>query len=466
MKVFYKSAFEKHATTFAELGVNANNGVGDVYSKIASLPAEKKAEIEADLAACYNERPDLAMVDSNNGITNLHVPSDVIIDASMPNVMRDSGSMWNKDDKLQECKAVIPDRSYAGIYQAMVEFIKANGQFDAATMGNVSNVGLMAQKAEEYGSHDKTFQMSAAGTVRVTQGSETVFEHTVGAGDIWRMCQAKDEPIKDWVKLAVNRARATGDTTIFWLNPERAHDRQLQVKVETYLKDHDITGLDISIKPPVEAISISMARCLENKNSISATGNVLRDYLTDLFPILELGTSAKMLSIVPMLAGGAMFETGAGGSAPKHVEQFVSENHLRWDSLGEYLAMGCSLLDLGEKTNNATAKRLGETLNKATSGYLTNNKVPGRKVGQPDNRTANFYIALYWAEAMAEVDSENFAALAKGLKDAEAQICEDLVKCQGVPVDAGGYYHPDSTKLTAAMCPSQAFNDLIELGKH
>jgi len=461
VKTYYKDVFAKHAATFAEIGVNANNGIGDVYDKIGSLPADKKAEIEADLEAVYETRPRLAMVDSRKGITNLHVPSDVIIDASMPNVIRDSGSMWNKDDALEEVRCMIPDRCYATMYQAMVEDARTNGQFDAGTMGHVSNVGLMALKAQEYGSHPNTIEIPSAGTVKVTNSAgETVFEHAVEEGDVWRMCQVKDEPIRDWVRLGVSRARATGDQAIFWLDANRAHDAQLIEKVNTYLKDHDTSGLDISIAAPQDAIKTSMTNARAGKNTISITGNVLRDYLTDLFPILELGTSAKMLSIVPMLKGGAMYETGAGGSAPKHVQQFVEEGHLRWDSLGEYLAMAESLADLGELENNERAKLLGETLAQATGKVLDNLKSPSRKVNELDNRGTNFYIAMYWAQAMAEHD-DHFTQMAEDLTANEDKIVAELIDCQGEPVDIGGYFKPDDAKAGAAMNPSATLNGIL-----
>jgi isocitrate dehydrogenase len=462
-EVYYADVLEKHSSTLAELGVNLNNGVGDLYAKIATLPADKQAEIEADIAANYENRPALAMVDSRNGITNLHVPSDVIIDASMPVVVRDSGMMWTKDDELAETKCLIPDRCYATFYAAMMDYCRENGAFDPATMGNVANVGLMAQKAEEYGSHDKTFEVPTDGVVRVTDNNgNIVFEHTVEKGDVWRMCQTKDAPIKDWVRLAVSRARATGDATIFWLNEERAHDRSLLAKVEEYLPLHDTAGLDISIKKPTDAVQASMDRAVKGLNTISVTGNVLRDYLTDMFPILELGTSAKMLSIVPLLAGGGLFETGAGGSAPKHVQQFVQENHLRWDSLGEYLALAVSLEQLGESTNNDKALLLGQTLTAATGKLLENNKSPSRKVNELDNRGSNFYVALYWAEELAKHDGE-FAELAKALKDNESTIVKELIDCQGVAVDIGGYFQPDEEKVAKAMRPSATLNGLLAI---
>jgi len=461
VKVFYKNAFEKHAETFESIGVNPNNGVGDVYDKIQSLEPELKAQIEADLMACYETGPSLAMVDSHKGITNLHVPSDVIIDASMPVVVRDGGKMWNKNDELEETKCLIPDRCYATIYQAVLDFCRENGQFDVTTMGNIPNVGLMAQKAEEYGSHDKTFEVSSNGTIRVVNAAngDVFFSHNVETGDIWRMCQTKDAPIKDWVRLAVSRARATGDPAVFWLDENRAHDKSLIAKVNEYLPEHDTKGLDISILKPVDAVNKSMKRAKEGLNTISVTGNVLRDYLTDLFPILELGTSAKMLSIVPLLAGGGLFETGAGGSAPKHVQQFVKENHLRWDSLGEYLALAVSFEDLGAK--NDGARLLGETLNEATGKLLNERKSPSRKVNELDNRGSTFYIAMYWAEAMAKHDA-SFTPLADALKEGEQKIVEELINCQGGAVDIGGYFSPDPEKVATAMRPSENFNKLID----
>jgi isocitrate dehydrogenase len=464
VEVFYKDAFAKHGALFEELGITANNGVGDVYAKIAGHP--KQAEVEADLQACYAGRPDLAMVDSGRGITNLHVPSDVIIDASMPNVIRDSGMMWNKDDALQATKAVIPDRCYAGMYKKCVDFCIENGQFDVATMGNVANVGLMAQKAEEYGSHPNTFEMASAGTMRVVNSAGTaIMETAVGKGDIWRMCQTKDAPIEDWVKLAVSRAKATGDKAIFWLNPERAHDRSIIAKVDKYLPNHDTTGLDIAVMAPEEAIWESMVRAKAGKNSISCTGNVLRDYLTDLFPIIELGTSAKMLSIVPMLAGGGMYETGAGGSAPKHVQQFEKEGHLRWDSLGEFLALGVSLEDIGAK-GNAEAKVLGDTLTAAVGNVLNNGNSPGRKVGQLGNQGSHYYLAKYWAEELANCGDAGlkarFTPVAAALKDSEAKIVEELLAIEGTPQDVGGYYQPDDAKASAALRPSTTLNGIID----
>lgn len=467
VKVFYKDVFEKHGAVFEELGANPKNGWGDVEAKIKTLPDAKRAEIEADIQACYEKRPKMAMVNSDRGITNLHVPSDVIIDASMPAAIRESGKMWGPDGNTHDTKFTIPDRCYAGVYQETIDFCKQNGAFDVTTMGNVSNVGLMAQKAEEYGSHDKTFEISANGTVRVVDGSgAVVFEHAVEAGDIWRMCQTKDIAIQDWVKLAVTRSRITGAPAIFWLNEDRAHDANLIEKVNTYLKDHDTDGLDIQILSPVDATRLSLERAKDGKDSISVTGNVLRDYLTDLFPILELGTSAKMLSIVPLLAGGGLFETGAGGSAPKHVQQFVEEGHLRWDSLGEFLALAASLEDLGYKSKNDTALLLAEALNDANSEYLDANKSPSRKVNELDNRGSHFYLALYWAQAVAAQDKdaglkEKFAKLAQQLAENEAKIIDELNGAQGSPVDIGGYYRPDAIKTSAAMRPSETFNAIL-----
>ncbi len=462
--VFFKDVFEKHAATIAELGVDVKNGFGDLYAKIKSLPAEKQAEIEADIAAVYAKSPDMAMVDSDKGITNLHVPSDIIIDASMPAAIRTSGQMWNKAGQLQDTNFVIPDRCYAGVYKETVEFCKKNGAFDPATMGTVPNVGLMAQKAEEYGSHDKTFEVPAAGTVRVSDATgKVLFEHTVEKGDIWRACQVKDAPIRDWVKLAVNRARATQTPTIFWLDAERAHDAQLIEKVNAYLKDHDTSGLDIRIMNPVEATAFTLARAKAGEDTISVTGNVLRDYLTDLFPILELGTSAKMLSIVPLMNGGGLFETGAGGSAPKHVQQFEKENHLRWDSLGEFLALGVSLEHLAAVFKNDKAQTLAATLDVANTKFLAENKSPSRSVGELDNRGSHFYLALYWAEALAAQDADaelkaRFAPLAEALTANEAKIVAELNEVQGKPMDIGGYYRPDLKLATAAMRPSATFN--------
>ncbi len=462
--VYFKDVFEKYADVFDKLGVDTNNGLGDVYAKIASLPETERSAIEADIVAVYERNPELAMVDSDKGITNLHVPSDVIIDASMPAAIRSSGKMWGKDGELHDMKAMIPDRCYAGIYQETIAFCKQHGAFDPKTMGSVSNVGLMAQKAEEYGSHDKTFEMPADGSVEVRDAAGNVLmKHDVEAGDIWRACQTKDIAIKDWVKLAVNRAKATGNPAIFWLDPNRAHDANLIKKVKTYLNDFDISDLDIQIQSPEEAIRISLARVKEGKDTISVTGNVLRDYLTDLFPILELGTSAKMLSIVPLLAGGGLFETGAGGSAPKHVQQFTAEGHLRWDSLGEFLALAVSLEDLAAKTGNQQAKVLAEALNDANAEFLKENKSPSRKVGELDNRGSHFYLTMYWAQALAAQDADaalkaKFTPLAQALTEQELAIVQELNAAQGSPVDMGGYYQPDEAKLHAAMRPSAIFN--------
>ncbi|MBN2703833.1 MAG: NADP-dependent isocitrate dehydrogenase [Pontiellaceae bacterium] len=467
VSVFYKDVFEKHAETLNELGVNVNNGIGDLYTKIAALPADQRAEIEADLLAVYETAPNLAMVDSDRGITNLHVPSDVIVDASMPAAIRASGQMWNKDGKQQDTNFVIPDRSYAGVYHETVEFCKKNGAFDPSTMGSVANVGLMAQKAEEYGSHDKTFEIPADGTVRVVDADGNVlFEHAVEAGDIWRACQVKDAPVRDWVKLAVNRARATDTPAVFWLDENRAHDAQLIEKVKTYLNDHDIDGLEIQIMNPDAATRYTLQRCKEGKDTISVTGNVLRDYLTDLFPILELGTSAKMLSIVPLMNGGGLFETGAGGSAPKHVQQFMAENHLRWDSLGEFLALGVSLEHLANVFGNTKAKVLADTLDAANAKFLGENRSPSRKCGELDNRGSHFYLAMYWAQALAAQDQdaelkERFAPLADALTRSESEIVEEINSVQGSPVDIGGYYRPDEELLFKAMRPSETFNRLL-----
>jgi len=467
VSVFSKEVFEKHAKTLESLGVDVRNGFGDVVAKLDTLPPEKQAEIEADIQAVYERGPDIAMVDSHRGITNLHVPSDVIIDASMPAAIRSSGQMWNKDDALQDANFVIPDRSYAGVYAETVEFCKKNGAFDPRTMGTVPNVGLMAQKAEEYGSHDKTFEIPEDGTVRVTDaGGKVLFEHAVEKGDIWRACQVKDAAIRDWVKLAVNRARATDTPAIFWLNSERAHDAELIRKVEAYLKDHDTDGLDIRILPPVEATRLTLERAKAGGDTISVTGNVLRDYLTDLFPILELGTSAKMLSIVPLMNGGGLFETGAGGSAPKHVQQFVKENHLRWDSLGEFLALGVSLEHLASTFDNPKAKFLADTLDSANAKFLEENKSPSRKAGELDNRGSHFYLALFWAEAIAAQDEDaelkaRFSSVAQRLRENEATIVEELNAVQGEPVDIGGYFRPDRARVVQAMRPSATFNEIL-----
>jgi isocitrate dehydrogenase len=468
VSVFYQDVFEKHAATFGKLGVDPNNGVGDLYAKLQSLPAAERATIEADLKAVYAKRPSLAMVDSDRGITNLHVPSDVIVDASMPAAIRASGKMYGADGKPYDTKALIPDRSYAGIYQATIDFCKEHGAFDVATMGSTPNVGLMAQAAEEYGSHDKTFKIPANGTVRVVDASaQTLLEHTVEAGDIWRMCQTKDVAIRDWVKLAVSRARATGAPAVFWLDEKRAHDANLIAKLKAYLPEHDTKGLEILIRSPVAAMRYTLERMREGKDTISVTGNVLRDYLTDLFPILELGTSAKMLSIVPLLAGGGLYETGAGGSAPKHVQQLEKENYLRWDSLGEFLALGVSLEDLAVKTKNAKAKVLAQALDRAIGLFLENNKSPARKVGEIDNRGSHFYLALYWARALAEQTDERelaakFGKLSKQLSDNESKIVRELLDAQGKPVDLGGYYHFDDAKTSAVMRPSATLNAAID----
>lgn len=467
VNVYYKDVFAKHAATFEKIGVDTRNGLGDVYAKIAGLPDAERAEIEADIQAVYKTRPELAMVDSDNGITNLHVPSDVIVDASMPAAIRSSGQMWGPDGKLKDTKAMIPDRCYAGIYQATIAFCQKHGAFDVTTMGNVSNVGLMAQKAEEYGSHDKTFQIPANGVVKVTDtAGNTLMEHNVEEGDIWRMCQCKDLPIQDWVKLAVNRARATGQPAIFWLDKNRAHDANLIAKAETYLKDHDTDGLEIKIMAPVDAINYTLERVKAGDDTISVTGNVLRDYLTDLFPILELGTSAKMLSIVPLLAGGGLFETGAGGSAPKQVTQVVEENHLRWDSLGEFLALAVSIEDLAQKTTNDKAKVLAAALDKANSMFLNNNKSPSRKTGELDTRGSHFYLGMYWAQALAEQSDDEelqalFTPVAKQLTDNESKIVAELAEVQGKPADIGGYYRPDKALASSVMRPSATLNAVI-----
>ncbi|PNA03046.1 MULTISPECIES: NADP-dependent isocitrate dehydrogenase [unclassified Pseudomonas] len=464
---FYNDALTKHADVLAEIGFNLNNGIGDLYARIKSLPAEQQAQIEADVQAVYAVRPSLAMVNSDKGITNLHVPSDVIVDASMPAMIRDSGKMWGTDGQLHDTKAVIPDRCYATIYQAVIEDCKANGAFDPTTMGSVPNVGLMAKKAEEYGSHDKTFQIKADGVVRVTDSKGTLLmEQAVEAGDIFRMCQTKDAPIQDWVKLAVNRARASATPAIFWLDPMRAHDGVVIEKVQAYLKDHDTAGLDIQIMAPVDAMKYTLQRTREGKDTISVTGNVLRDYLTDLFPIMELGTSAKMLSIVPLMNGGGLFETGAGGSAPKHVQQLVEENFLRWDSLGEFLALAASLEHLGVNYNNPKALVLSKTLDQATGQFLDNNKSPSRKVGNIDNRGSHFYLAMYWAQALAAQTEDTalqaqFATLAKTLTENEATIVAELNAVQGKPVDIGGYYHANAELISKAMRPSATLNAAI-----
>jgi len=468
VSVFYQDVFEKYADTFKQLGVNPNNGVGDVYAKIANLPDDQRQAIEADIQATYQTRPELAMVNSDKGITNLHVPSDVIVDASMPAAIRSSGQMWGPDGKLHDMVAMIPDRNYAGVYEAAIDFCKQHGAFDPTTMGSVSNVGLMAQKAEEYGSHDKTFEIPRAGTVRVTDDAgNLLLEHKVETGDIWRMCQTRDLPIRDWVGLAVTRARLTGQPAIFWLDAKRAHDANLINKVETYLKDHDTSGLEIKILPPTEAAKLSLERMKAGQDTISVTGNVLRDYLTDLFPILELGTSAKMLSIVPLLAGGGLYETGAGGSAPKHVQQLLAENHLRWDSLGEFLALAVSLEDFARKHDNAGAKVIAAALDKANGVFLNNNKSPSRKVGELDTRGSHFYLGLYWAQALAEQDDDAelkalFTPVAQALSENEAKIVAELNSVQGKPADMGGYYRPDKAKTAQLMRPSASLNAIID----
>ncbi|MCP4903849.1 MAG: NADP-dependent isocitrate dehydrogenase [bacterium] len=468
VKVFFAPIFEKYGATLEELAVDANSGFGDVIQKITSLPEADRKAIEADLEKCYADRPAIAMVNSNKGITNLHVPSDIIIDASMPPMIRDSGGMWNPAGDLQDCKAVIPDSSYAGVYQVIIEDCQANGAYDPATMGTVPNVGLMAQKAEEYGSHDKTFEIPSDGTVRVVDArGKTLMEHAVEAGDIWRACQAKDAPIRDWVKLAVTRARATGWPAIFWLDRDRAHDAQLIEKVEAYLGDHDTSGLQIEIMPPVEATKFSVERIRRGENTISVTGNVLRDYLTDLFPILEIGTSAKMLSIVPLMNGGGLFETGAGGSAPKHVQQFEGEGHLRWDSLGEFLALAASLEHLGEHFDNGAACLLGETLEDATAQLLLNRKAPSRVVHELDNRGSQFYLAMYWAQAVAaqttdEALAKRFAPIAERLAAQEKKIVGELNGAQGPAQDIGGYYRPEIALAEKAMRPSATLNEIID----
>ena len=468
VRVYYADVFARHGALFEELGVDPNNGIGDAYAKIAALPEARRAEVEADIEAVYAQRPAMAMVDSDKGITNLHVPSNVIIDASMPAAIRSSGKMWGPDGKLHDAKFVIPDRCYAGIYQEVIDFCKQHGAFDVATMGNVCNVGLMAQKAEEYGSHDKTFEVPKTGEVRVVDGSGNVLlRHQVQEGDIWRMCQTKDLPIRDWVRLAVSRARQTGATAIFWLDQNRAHDRNLIELARRYLEDFDTSGLDIRILSPVEAMRATLERVRAGEDTISVTGNVLRDYLTDLFPILELGTSAKMLSIVPLLAGGGLYETGAGGSAPKHVQQFLAEGHLRWDSLGEFLALAVSIEDLAEKTGNPRAQVLADALNDANARYLRENKAPSRKVNELDNRGSHYYLAMYWAEALAQQEedaglAERFAPIAAALADKESVILEELDAAQGDPVDIGGYYNPDEAAATRAMRPSATLNSIID----
>ncbi len=468
VSVFFKDVFDKHEAVFQRLGVDPDNGLGDLYIKIKALPDDQRKTIEADIQEVYKKRPPMAMVNSDKGITNLHVPSDIIIDASMPPVIRDSGKMWGPDGKLQDTKCVIPDASYAPVYHEVVEFCKKHGAFDPRTMGSVPNVGLMAQAAEEYGSHDKTFKAPGNGTMRVVDATgKTLLEHKVEEGDIWRMCQVKDAPIQDWVKLAVNRAKATGSPAIFWLDKTRAHDAELIKKVERYLQNYDTKGLDIRIMTPAEATRLSLERMKEGKDTISVTGNVLRDYLTDLFPILEIGTSAKMLSIVPLLNGGGLFETGAGGSAPKHVQQFQEEGYLRWDSLGEFLALVASLEHLAKAANNSAAKILADTLDQANAKFLESNKSPARKVGEIDNRGSHFYLALYWAQALAQqTQDKNLAArftkIAKDLADNEAKISSELLGAQGKPVDIGGYYHPDDAKASKAMRPSATLNAIVD----
>lgn len=467
VKVFFKPVFDKHAALFAELGVDVNNGFGDVYAKIATLPADTRAEVEADIAAVYAARPALAMVDSDKGITNLHVPSDIIIDASMPAAIRSSGQMWGPDGQLHDTKAMIPDRCYAGIYQETIAFCKEHGAFDPKTMGSVPNVGLMAQKAEEYGSHDKTFEIPADSVVNVVDASgKVLMSHNVEAGDIWRMCQVKDAPIRDWVKLAVRRARLSNTPAVFWLDSKRAHDAQIIAKVQQYLPEHDTDGLEISIMSPEEATRFSLARIKEGKDTISVTGNVLRDYLTDLFPILELGTSAKMLSIVPLMNGGGLFETGAGGSAPKHVQQLEKEGHLRWDSLGEFLALAASLEHLSQTVGNPKAQVLADTLDQAIGQFLDSNKSPSRRVGELDNRGSHFYLAMYWAQALAAQTGDeqlqaHFIPLAHALAANEPVIVAELANAQGAPVDLGGYYRLDAAKAEKAMRPSETLNKLL-----
>ena len=465
--VYYKDVFEKHGATLQKLGVDPDNGLGDLYAKIKSLPDDQRKAIEADIQEVYKKRAPMAMVNSDKGITNLHVPSDVIIDASMPPVIRDSGKMWGPDGKLADTKCVIPDSSYAPVYREVIEFCKKHGALDPKTMGSVPNVGLMAQAAEEYGSHDKTFKAPGNGTIRVVDASgKTLLEHKVEEGDIWRMCQVKDAPIQDWVKLAVNRARATGAPAVFWLDKNRAHDAELITLVNRYLPNHDTKGLDIRIMTPAEATRLSLERIKEGKDTISVTGNVLRDYLTDLFPILEIGTSAKMLSIVPLLNGGGLFETGAGGSAPKHVQQFQEEGYLRWDSLGEFLALAASLEHLAKVANNQAAKMLADTLDQANAKFLESNKSPARKVGEIDNRGSHFYLALYWAQALSQQTQDKnlqarFVKIAKELEQNEAKISTELLAAQGKPVDVGGYYHPDDAKAAKAMRPSATLNTII-----
>lgn len=467
VSVFFAPVFEKFGEDLRSVGVNPNNGMGDLLSRIENLSQDKKTAILLEIDSCYADGPDIAMVNSDKGITNLHVPSDVIIDASMPAAIRTSGQMWNAEGKQQDMKAIIPDRSYSGVYQTVIDFCKANGAFDPTTMGTVPNVGLMAQKAEEYGSHDKTFEMTDSGEVEVVDAAGNVLlSHEVAAGDIWRMCQVKDAPIQDWVKLAVSRAEATGSPAVFWLNKERAHDAELIKKVEVYLKDHDTSNLDIRILSPVEATQLSCERAKEGKDTISVTGNVLRDYLTDLFPILELGTSAKMLSIVPLMNGGGLFETGAGGSAPKHVQQFEEEGHLRWDSLGEFLALAASLEHFNKSANNKKAAILATALDQATGKFLQEGKSPSRKVNEIDNRGSHFYLAMYWAQAMAGQNEDaglkdKFSKLATAMSDNETKISQELIDAQGGPVNVGGYYHPDQDRASKAMRPSATLNQIM-----
>ncbi len=468
VSVYYKDALDKHAAALEEIGANVNNGLTDVLEKLDRLPDAKKAEIEADIEAVYKTQPELAMVDSRRGITNLHVPNNIIVDASMPNVVRDGGKMWNNDDALQDCIAMVPDRCYATIYKAILEDCRERGQFDPSTMGSVANVGLMAQKAEEYGSHDKTFEAPGEGTIRVVDASGAVLlEQSVETGDIFRMCQAKDAPIRDWVKLAVTRAKASGSPAIFWLDEARGHDREIIKKIEKYLPEHKTNGLDIRTMKPVDAMVYSLERIRKGEDTIAVTGNVLRDYLTDLFPILELGTSARMLSIVPLMNGGGLFETGAGGSAPKHVQQFLKEGHTRWDSLGEYCAIVPSLELVAENYKNDTAALLAETLDKGITTYLENARYPSRKVNEIDNRGSSFYLATYWAQALAAQAKDatlkaKFAPVAKALEENEAKITEELLAAQGEPVDIGGYYHPESELASKAMRPSATFNAIID----
>jgi isocitrate dehydrogenase len=468
VRVFFKDVFAKHTKTFNEIGVDVNNGFGNLLANLSEVSEEKRNEILADIEACYKNNPDLAMVNSDKGITNLHVPSDVIIDASMPAMIRNSGQMWNAKGKSQDTKAVIPDSSYAGIYTATIDFCREHGAFDPTTMGTVPNVGLMAQKAEEYGSHDKTFEIKSNGSVRVIDKNNNVLiEHTVEAGDIWRMCQVKDAPIQDWIKLAVSRARATNDPTVFWLDEDRAHDAEIIKKVEMYLPNYNTSGLDIQILSPIKATKFTLNRIKAGKDTISVSGNVLRDYLTDLFPILELGTSAKMLSIVPLMNGGGLFETGAGGSAPKHVEQFIEENHLRWDSLGEFLALAVSLEHLSETTSNKKAKVLADTLDSATEKLLENKKGPSRKAGELDNRGSHFYLAMYWAQDLANQNDDlelknQFTPISQELNTNETSIVNELNKVQGSAINIDGYYEPSETLVSQAMRPSNKFNSIIE----